>query len=227
MLMSALVNALSRVLPAKQVVTDPLRRLAYGTDASFYRLIPEVVAVVESEAEVQALLQAARELNRSVTFRAAGTSLSGQSVSDSVLLLIGEGLAGCEIEPGAAVVRTGPGIIGGEVNFRLAPHGRKIGPDPASINAAKMGGIVANNASGMCCGTTQNSYRTLAGLRVILADGTLLDTEDAASVAQFRQSHHTLVQALQPGWASRHVATARWPSASATSTGSRTPRVTA
>jgi D-lactate dehydrogenase len=196
MLMSALVSALSRVLPAKQVVTDPLRRLAYGTDASFYRLIPEVVAVVESEAEVQALLQAARELNRSVTFRAAGTSLSGQSVSDSVLLLIGEGLAGCEIEPGAAVVRTGPGIIGGEVNFRLAPHGRKIGPDPASINAAKMGGIVANNASGMCCGTTQNSYRTLAGLRVILADGTLLDTEDAASVAQFRQSHHTLVQAL-------------------------------
>ena len=195
--MSPIVSALSRLLPAGQVVTDPLRRLAYGTDASFYRLTPEVVAVVESEAEVQALLQASREHGRPVTFRAAGTSLSGQAVSDSVLALIGEGLAGCEIEPGAAVVRTGPGIIGGEVNFRLAPHGRKIGPDPASINAAKMGGIVANNASGMCCGTAQSSYRTLAGMRVILADGALLDTEDPASVAQFRQSHRPLVQALQ------------------------------
>ncbi len=52
-------------------------------------------------------------------------------------------------------------------------YGRKIGPDPASINACKIGGIAANNASGMCCGTAQNSYRTLAGMRVILADGTL------------------------------------------------------
>jgi len=195
--MSQLVDALSRILPVKQVITDSLRRLAYGTDASFYRLTPEVVAVVESEAELQALLQAARAHQRPVTFRAAGTSLSGQAVTDSVLALIGEGFATCEIGPEAATVRVGPGIIGGEVNFRLAPHGKKIGPDPASINASKIGGIAANNASGMCCGTAQNSYRTLAGMRVILADGTLLDTEDAFSVASFKQSHATLVDELQ------------------------------
>lgn len=194
--MSTLAAALSKLLPDKQVVTDPLRRLAYGTDASFYRLVPEVVAVVESEDEVVAVLKAAREAGRPVTFRAAGTSLSGQSVSDSVLMLIGEGLASCEIAPDAALVRTGPGIIGGEVNFRLAPHGRKIGPDPASIMSAKMGGIVANNASGMCCGTAQSSYRTLAGLRVVLADGAVLDTEDPASVARFRETHRELVQTL-------------------------------
>ena len=195
--MSTLAQALLRVLPPKQVITDNLRRLAYGTDASFYRLTPEVVAVIESEEEVQALLQTARAHGKPVTFRAAGTSLSGQAVTDSVLALIGDGFANCEIGPGAAAVRVGPGIIGGEVNYRLAPFGRKIGPDPASINACKIGGIAANNASGMCCGTAQNSYRTMAGMRVVLADGTLLDTEDADSVARFRGSHAQLLHALE------------------------------
>ncbi len=195
--MSSLIQALSRILPRRQVIADPLRRLAYGTDASFYRLVPEVVAVVENEQEVQALLQAAREHGRSVTFRAAGTSLSGQAITDSVLALIGEDFATCEIAPDASTVRLGPGILGGEVNARLAPHGRKIGPDPASIHACKIGGIAANNASGMCCGTAQNSYRTLGGLRVVLADGSLLDTEDAASVAAFRQSHAGLLGELE------------------------------
>ena len=195
--MNPLIQALGRILPERQVITDNLRRLAYGTDASFYRMIPEVIAVVESEEEVQAVLQAASAHRRPVTFRAAGTSLSGQAVTDGVLALIGEGFATCDIGPEGATVRVGPGIIGGEVNYRLAPLGRKIGPDPASINACKIGGIAANNASGMCCGTSMNSYQTLAGLRVILADGTVLDTEDPFSVASFRQSHAALVTELE------------------------------
>ncbi len=76
-------------------------------------------------------------------------------------------------------------MIGAIANRRLARFGRKIGPDPASIDAAMIGGIAANNASGMCCGTAQNSYHTLVGLRVVLADGTVLDTRDAASRAAF------------------------------------------
>ena len=195
--MSALVKALSGILPECQIITDNLRRLAYGTDASFYCMIPEVIAVVENEEEIQALLLATHTHARPITFRAAGTSLSGQAVTDGVLALIGEGFATCEIAPDAATVRVGPGMIGGEVNYLLAPHGRKIGPDPASINACKIGGIAANNASGMCCGTAQNSYRTLAGLRVILADGTVLDTEDPSSIAKFRHSHATLLGELE------------------------------
>ncbi|HEX8987610.1 MAG TPA: FAD-binding and (Fe-S)-binding domain-containing protein [Rhodocyclaceae bacterium] len=193
----SLAAALKRILPAPQVIVDDLRRLAYGTDASFYRMIPEVVAVVESEQEVQALLQAAAAHGRHVTFRAAGTSLSGQAVTDGVLALIGESFATCDIAPDAATVRLGPGMVGGEANARLAPLGRKIGPDPASINACKIGGIAANNASGMCCGTAQNSYRTLAGMRVVLANGTLLDTEDPGSVARFRVSHAALLAELE------------------------------
>jgi D-lactate dehydrogenase len=195
--MSPLITALGRALPAPQVVFDDLRRLAYGTDASFYRLAPEVVAIVEDEAEVQAVLAIAHAHQRPVTIRAAGTSLSGQAVTDGVLMLIGEGFATCKIAADALSVRLGPGIIGGEVNFRLAPLGRKIGPDPASINACKIGGIAANNASGMCCGTAQNSYRTLLGMRVLLADGSVLDTQDAASVAAFKTSHAALLTELQ------------------------------
>ena len=203
--MTAFLKALAAHLPKSQIISDALRRLAYGTDASFYRLIPEVVVVVEEEAEVQALLETAAAHGRTVTFRAAGTSLSGQAVTDNVLALIGEGFATCDIAEDAQTVRLGPGIIGGEVNHRLAPLGRKIGPDPASINACKIGGIAANNASGMCCGTAQNSYNTVIGMRVILADGTILDTEDPVSVAQFRHSHAALLEQLHDlGRSTRH-----------------------
>ena len=194
--MNALIQHLANILPERQVITDDLRRLAYGTDASFYRLIPQVVAVVETEDEARQVLATARRHKTPVTFRAAGTSLSGQAISDGVLALIGEGFATFELADDASQVRVGPGMVGGEVNRRLAPHGKKIGPDPASIGAAKIGGIAANNASGMCCGTAQNSYKTLAGLRVMFADGSLLDTEDPASVAAFKVSHAALLAEL-------------------------------
>ncbi len=194
--MNALIQTLAASLPSHQVITDELRRLAYGTDASFYRLIPQVIAIVESEDEVRTVLAAAHRHATPLTFRAAGTSLSGQAITDGVLALIGEGFASFELSDDAGQVRVGPGMIGGEVNRRLAPLGRKIGPDPASIGAAKIGGIAANNSSGMCCGTAQNSYQTLAGLRVVFADGSLLDTEDPASIAAFRSTHGALLGEL-------------------------------
>ena len=225
--MSQLITALRQHLPANQVITDDLRRLAYGTDASFYRLIPEVVVVVEAKTRCRRVLQPRQAHGTPVTFRAAGTSLSGQAVTDwragpdrrRLRQLRDRRRCG----NGS---RSAPGIIGGEVNRRLAPFGRKIGPDPASINACKIGGIAANNASGMCCGTAQNSYQTLAGLRVVLADGTVLDTDDPRSVACFRQAHAALLGELD-AWAATRAPMPRWPRASATSSGSRTPPATA
>ncbi|MGB4063713.1 MAG: FAD-binding and (Fe-S)-binding domain-containing protein [Azonexus sp.] len=195
--MSDLIQDLSKLLPKHQVITDDLRRLAYGTDASFYRLTPEVIAVIENEPEARQVLLTAKLHNRPITFRAAGTSLSGQAITDGILALIGEGFATYEQNADASRVKVGPGIVGGEVNRRLAPFGKKIGPDPASIGAAKIGGIAANNASGMCCGTAQNSYRTLAGMRVMLADGSCLDTEDHLSVDAFSKSHAVLLGELE------------------------------
>lgn len=184
------------LIPAARRFDDPLSTLAFGTDASFYRLIPKLVIRVESEDEVVALLKLAQTHNVPVTFRAAGTSLSGQAISDSVLLVLGDNWNGREIRQQGAQIRLQPGVIGAQANAWLAPFGRKIGPDPASINACKIGGIVANNASGMCCGTAQNTYHTLAGIRLVLADGTRLDTEDATSVAAFRASHADLLEQL-------------------------------
>ncbi len=191
-----LLRRLALSLPAERLVTDPLRLLAWGTDASFYRLLPQLVGVVENEAEVRLVLQHCAVLHTPVTFRAAGTSLSGQAVTDSVLVLLGDGWRGMRVSDDASTIALQPGVIGVAANRKLAPLGRKIGPDPASIDTAMIGGMAANNASGMCCGTAQNSYNTLAGMRLVLADGTVLDTRDAASRAAFVQARPELAQGL-------------------------------
>jgi len=188
--------ALSAFIPEARLVTDPLRLLTWGTDASFYRLVPRLIVVIESEAELVRLLALCHELKTPLTFRAAGTSLSGQAVSDSVLVMLGDNWRGCRVGEGGWTISLQPGVIGAAANRRLAPMQRKIGPDPASIDAAMIGGIAANNASGMCCGTAQNSYRTLESLRVVLADGSVLDTADAASRAAFAARRAELLQGL-------------------------------
>ncbi|MEO8304757.1 MAG: FAD-binding and (Fe-S)-binding domain-containing protein [Betaproteobacteria bacterium] len=191
-----LAREVAAFIPGERLVTDPLRLVTWGTDASFYRLVPAIVVVVESEDEVRRLLAACAHRGTPVTFRAAGTSLSGQAITDSVLVMLGDHWRGCHIETDAASIALQPGVIGAAANRKLAPFGRKIGPDPASIDAAMVGGIAANNASGMCCGTAQNSYHTLKGLRVVLADGTVLDTRDAASRAAFTAQRPDLVRGL-------------------------------
>ncbi len=183
-------------IPESRLVSDPLRTLAYGTDASFYRLIPKLVVEVADEDEVARTLRLAGERKTPVTFRAAGTSLSGQAVTDSILMRLGTGWRGQRINVDGSEITLQPGVIGGRANASLAPYDRKIGPDPASIDAAKIGGIAANNASGMCCGTAQNSYKTLKSMRVVLADGVVVDTGDPESRKAFKDSHGTLLDDL-------------------------------
>jgi len=190
-------RALSAIIPASRLIDDPLRRLAYGTDASFYRLIPQLIVCAESAEELQQILLQALQHRVAVTFRAAGTSLSGQAVTDSVLLTLGSNWQGHTIEEDGGAIRLQPGVIGARANELLAPHLRRIGPDPASISTAKIGGIAANNASGMCCGTAHNSYQTLRSMKLILADGAMLDTGDALSRDMFQASHGDLLEALQ------------------------------
>jgi D-lactate dehydrogenase len=182
-------------LPAERIIIDPLRRLAYGTDASFYRLVPRIVLRVRTADEVAALLRAAARLDTPVTFRAAGTSLSGQAVSDSVLAALSGFRRHRILDRGERIVLE-PGVVGGDANALLAPFGRKLGPDPASIGACMVGGIVANNASGMCCGTAQNSYRTIEALKLVFADGTRLDTADADSRRAFAEAHPEILAGL-------------------------------
>ncbi|WP_434777726.1 FAD-binding and (Fe-S)-binding domain-containing protein [Neisseria sp. Ec49-e6-T10] len=193
----AFKNSLVAYLPEKQIYTDPLSRYAYGTDASFYRYIPQVVVRAHNETEVMQIMRLAQQHKVAVTFRASGTSLSGQTCSESVLVLLGDGFLDAQILDDGNRIKLKPMVIGAHANQLLAPLGRKIGPDPASINTARIGGIAANNSSGMCCGTKENSYHTLSAMRVILPDVTILDTSDAQSIASFKQTHALLLNQLK------------------------------
>ncbi len=189
-----LYNEFVKVIPKEKIYTDELNRLAYGTDASIYRLIPKIVIKVKDAEEVQFVVKKCNEMNIPVTFRAAGTSLSGQAISDSVLMVAERSWRGHKISDDQKFISLEPSVIGSFANAYLKRYDKKIGPDPASINAAMIGGIAANNASGMCCGTAQNSYNTLESMKVVLSDGTLLDTGNENSVNSFKKSHKELIE---------------------------------
>ena len=157
----AFLQEASQIIPQERIYTDELRRLAWGTDAGFYRLIPQIVIRSKDEDEVSQLLKLASRHELPVTFRAAGTSLSGQAISDSILIVAGKNWEKYSISADHEQITLQPGIIGQRVNELLAPYGRKFAPDPASVKSAMVGGIVMNNASGMNCGTHANSDKVL------------------------------------------------------------------
>ena len=174
-----------------------IERLAWGTDAGFYRYVPEEVLHPATEKQVQQIIARAHHEHKSITFRAAGTSLSGQACGPSLLMVTGKKWEQYEVLDDGKRIRLQPGIIGSRVNAILKPYGRRFTPDPASLNSAMVGGIVNNNASGMVCGTHANSYRMLDSVRIILADGTVLDTGDERSKASFRVSHPQFVRRIE------------------------------
>ncbi|MCI1639916.1 MAG: FAD-binding oxidoreductase [Bacteroidales bacterium] len=191
------LNEVKRFVSHKRIYTDELRRLAWGTDAGFYRLVPKIVIRTETEEEVSRILQTASRYHLPVTFRAAGTSLSGQSVSDSILLVAGKNWEKYSVYDNGLSVKLQPGIIGSRVNEILAPFGREFGPDPASIKSCMVGGIVMNNASGMCCGTHANSDKALLSVRMVFADGTILDTGSADSRKAFCGTHPEFIGEIE------------------------------
>ena len=184
-------------VPEERIYTDELRRLAWGSDAGFYRLIPQIIIRSDSEKEISQLLALAKAKHLPVTFRAAGTSLSGQAISDSILIVAGKHWEKYDILDNGMKIRLQPGIIGQRVNDLLRPYGRKFAPDPASIKSAMVGGIVMNNASGMNCGTHANSDKMLLSARLVLADGTVLDTGDEESKKQFAEKKPEFVQKIK------------------------------
>ena len=195
--MKRFLSEIKGILPEDRVYTDELRTLAWGTDASFYRLTPQVVIRAKDEDEVAAIVKMANKYGLPFTFRAAGTSLSGQSVSDSILIVAGKNWEGYSVAADAGSITLQPGLVGARVNQILKPLGRVFPPDPASIGSAMVGGIVANNASGMNCGTHANSDRMLLSARLVLPDGTVLDTGDAASREAFRRSHPDFIARIE------------------------------
>ena len=194
---SQFLSAVGAFVPKTAVYTDGLRRFAWGTDAGFYRLVPKIVIRSSNEKEVSRILRAASKYDVPVTFRAAGTSLSGQSISDSVLVVAGKNWERYKVSEDASEITLEPGIVGARVNAILKPYGRKFGPDPASIGSCMVGGIVMNNASGMSCGTHANSDRELESVRMVFVDGSVLDTGDEASREAFRAGHPDFIKGIE------------------------------
>lgn len=189
-------NDITEALPKERIFTDPLHTLAYGTDASFYRLIPKMVIWAKTSKEVSDVLKLSSDMNLPVVFRAAGTSLSGQAITDSILLVTSRDWNKIKINEDASLVTLEPSVIGSSANLALLPFGKKIGPDPASISAAMVGGIAANNASGMCCGISDNSYKTMKSMKIIFHDGSELDTASKTSVENFKKNHKDLFEQI-------------------------------
>lgn len=169
-------SMLAQIVDEQRILVRPIDLIAYASDASFYRLIPKAVVQAASEQEVVRLFQFSHDHALPITFRAAGTSLSGQSISDGLLVEIARNFRNHQILENGRKIRVQPGLIGANANRALLPYGVKIGPDPASIATCTLGGILSNNSSGMCCGVDQNAYHTLASLRFLLPSGTAIDS---------------------------------------------------
>ncbi len=186
-----LQSQLSEILHSSRVHTRLIDRVAYANDASYFRLVPQAVVQPNSISEIQALFKFSQQNRIPMTFRAAGTSLSGQAVTDGILVDISKHWGNYSVEDDARLIRTQPGIVGGFLNNVLKPFGRRIGPDPASIDACMIGGILSNNSSGMCCGVIENSYHTIHSMTVVLPSGFVLDTAtpNANQIFENEQPH--------------------------------------
>ena len=195
-MLNQFLSELRKSVPNERIYTDELRRLGWGTDASFYRQIPKVVIRSDGETEISLIVGLCHKYRQPFTFRAAGTSLSGQSCTDSILIVAGKHWERYSLADDRETITLQPGIVGARVNEILKPYGRVFPPDPASIGSAMVGGIVVNNASGMNCGVHANSDRMLVSARIILTDGTVLDTGSEESRQQFRETHPAFLEKI-------------------------------
>ncbi|MGO1591900.1 MAG: FAD-binding and (Fe-S)-binding domain-containing protein [Ancrocorticia sp.] len=173
------IDELRGLLGEDAVHDRPIDIHAAAHDASHYLLMPTGVVRAESAKQVADILSYANGRSQPVTFRSGGTSLSGQASTEALQIDTRAGFRAMSIEDDGIRVRVQPGATINQVNARLARYGRKLGPDPASSVACTIGGVVANNSSGMACGTVHNTYKTIESMTFVLADGTTIDTADA------------------------------------------------
>src|SRR6478609_325676 len=188
------IKTLNKLIPPERFKTRSIDLYAYSSDAGFYEILPIAVCFPVSELEIIAIIQQAMTYNVPITFRAGGTSLSGQTVGEGLIVDLSRSWNKVQVLEDSVLVQ--PGVTGGVVNQYLKTKSRKIGPDPSSINSAMMGGIISNNASGMCCGVQHNSYHTLKTIKFILSDGKSYSTKDPSDYVRFETEQINLYKGL-------------------------------
>ena len=187
---------LSNILGSNKISDSLIDRHAHAADAGFYFLLPEVIVFPDCIEDIVALFGFCTEKGIPLVFRAGGTSLSGQSITDGILVDISRSYKKIQPLENGRQVYVQPGAIGAHVNIALQKYGTKIGPDPASISAALMGGILSNNSSGMCCGVVHNSYHTLASLTMVLPNGNVYKTTEPSDYVKFENNESALYAGL-------------------------------
>ncbi|SEA33192.1 D-lactate dehydrogenase [Bowdeniella nasicola] len=164
---------------APTILTREIHRRAFAHDASHYLLYPREVWVARSVADVAAAMRGGAERGLPVTFRAGGTSLSGQGVGEGILVDVRQGFRAMRVLDGGERVWAQGGLTIRHLNTVLATRSRALGPDPASEIAATLGGVIANNSSGMACGVRHNAYQLVEAMTFVLPSGTVIDTREA------------------------------------------------
>lgn len=192
-----LIDELRRELGAENVLDRAIDLYSRAHDASHYLLIPQVVVIAEDIASVSAVLHLAAKHDTSVTFRSGGTSLSGQSCGAGIQVDTRRGFRAIEVLDEGRRVRVQPGATLRAANIRLARHGRALGPDPASEAACTVGGVIANNSSGMAAGIEHNSAKTLESMTLVLPSGTVVDTSRGDALETLRTEEPGLVTELE------------------------------
>ncbi|HEY2334920.1 MAG TPA: FAD-binding and (Fe-S)-binding domain-containing protein [Solirubrobacterales bacterium] len=187
---------LERLLGADRVLARAGDIVRYASDASPYRLFPQAVVMAHDADDVAKVLAYGRRSGTPVTFRAGGTSLNGQGQGEGILVDARRHFGGVAVEDGGALARAKPGAVLGHVNRVLAPHGRKLGPDPASTDIACVGGVIANNSGGMRCGVSKDSYSTVRSMTLVLASGTTIDTAAPGAGERFAAAEPELAAGL-------------------------------
>ena len=187
---------LEALLGADRVLGRASDIVRYASDASPYRLLPRAVVMARDADDVAKTLAYGRANRVPVVFRAGGTSLNGQGQSDGILVDVRRHFGGVAAEDGGALARVKPGTVLGHANRVLAPHGRKLGPDPASTDIATVGGVIANNSGGMRCGVVHDSYSTVRSLTFVLPSGTTIDTAAPGAAERFAAEEPELAAGL-------------------------------
>jgi D-lactate dehydrogenase len=184
------------LLGEQNVLHRAIDLVRYASDASPYRLIPQVVVLPRTAEHIVKLFRYCWEKGRHATLRSAGTSLNGQSQSDDILIDVRRHWYGAKVENDGRQVRTRPGMILGHINAMLSKHGRRLGPDPASSQACTMGGVIANNSGGMRCTVKNDAYQTVSAMTFVTASGAVINTSDPDAEAAFERAEPDLAVGL-------------------------------
>ena len=184
------------LLGNENVLHRAIDLVRYASDASPYRLIPQAVVQPRTTDDIVKLFRYCRETGRHATFRAAGTSLNGQSQSDDILIDVRHHWSGAKVEADGRLVRTRPGTILGHINSQLERYSRRVGPDPASSASCTIGGVLANNAGGMRCTVQKDAYHTVTALTFVTTSGAVIDTSSPDAEKKFALAEPKLAEGL-------------------------------